>query len=471
MENPIPFGGLLTREAVSTQEMRELWTEGAMLDTWLRVERVVLQEQIALDMIPSGPGVKLLEALDAIQIQPDQVLVRKGEVGHLMVAFLKTLRHLCGESAEHLHVGPTTQDIMDTGMVLQMNPAHDLIQKQSADLCLILCDRAEEYRETVVMGRTHQQPALPTSFGLVLAGWALCVQDHRVRLNEARRRWLIGSLSGGVGTQSAFVELADPLNARELERRMCIQLGLAVPPMDLQERFDRFSEPVTLLAGISSSLAKMAMDLVHGMQVEVDEIAVNLNREEHSSSTMPHKQNPESLEHLAGLASLVQGYAHAMLSVRQTGHRDATRIPVLWTALPGAYLMTSRALANLNKAMDRLVIHPEAMRGNVFNPRLLDQVATERIMIALYRKTGKKMLIHQKLHDLCTMARDQNLSLKTLANQEPDLRSPFTEREWDDLFDISTYLGTAPMQVDDVVKRLRREIFDEEGQANSSLQD
>jgi adenylosuccinate lyase len=372
-----------------------------------------------------------------------------------MVAFLRTVREACGDAAEHLHVGPTTQDILDTGLVLQMSEAASLIREQSLALEEILCRRALEEKDTVMMGRTHEQHALPTTFGLVLASWASEIHDHVERLEQSGPRWQTGSVSGGVGAQNAFVELSDRATACELERRVCRALGLLTPDIQQQSRLDRFGEVTSILASLCASLARMGLQLRTLERPEVAEVATPYGEEACSSSTMPNKRNPEAVERVQGLADLARGYADAMLSLRAADHRDGTRIPVLFTALPGAFLVASRALATVADHVQALQVNPEAMRASLDHPRVFGQAAAERIMLALYRKTGRKHWAHTRLSECSSISQRTRRPLREAIEEAPDLAPLFDAAELDALFDLTTYTGTAAVQVERAVARIR----------------
>ena len=260
MQNLTPFGSLIFRDQVSTAAMRDLWTDRAMIEAWMAVERAIVEAQAELGMIPAAAAVTICEKLTPEVLTVERIVAEQACVRHVMVAFLKAFRELCGPAAEHFHVGPTTQDILDSGLTLQMKQAHGLILAQLADLQDRLCERALQYKDTVVMGRSHQQHAVPTTFGFVLAVWAKEMSDHIARARESEKRWMLGNLSGSVGAQNSFVELSDIPAARRLQRRVCEKLGLGVPSIDLHTRSDRFAEVTTNLASLCNSLSQIGLN-------------------------------------------------------------------------------------------------------------------------------------------------------------------------------------------------------------------
>lgn len=452
----MPYTSLLLQDMVSTPEMREIWTEENMIQKWIDVERAITEAQAELGMIPECAAGEIGARLSLEHLHIDEINRRRETVVHLMVSFLKAFREVCGPAAEHLHVGPTTQDILDTGLTLQIKDAHGLILGQMLDLERHLCDRSMEHRDTIMMGRTHQQHAVPITAGFMLATWASEVADHIDRAEESEKRWQLGVLSGVAGAQNTFVELSDAKTARELERRVCRKLGLREPLIDLHTRTDRFAEVVTNLSQLCSSLGKMAMNITALQRSEVMEVQEPYGERQHSSSTNPNKVNPEASEQVEGLAKLVRGHALAMTDLQMLDNRDGTRLPVEYVSIPSAYMMTSRALATMIRNIQGLVVHTDNMRRNLNHPNVLGQTAAERLMIAFYRKTGLRDKAHTLLHRCSRESTRTGRPFKDVVMETRELGSLFTPDEIEGLFDLTTYTGSASLQAEETVRFLRR---------------
>ncbi len=455
METLIPFRSLLFEEMVSTPAMRAVWSEENTVRRWMDVEAAITRSQARLGLIPGDAARVILDHLDPDGLPVADIRRKKAAHGHLMVAFLKAFRDDCGPAAEHFHVGPTTQDITDTGLVLQIREADDILGRQLVELEETLCDRALAHRDTVMMGRTHQQHAVPLTLGFTLALWAAEVRDHTTRMAEARARWAFASLGGAVGTQSAYVELAGTERTLELELEVCRGLGLARPMIALHSRTDRFVELTSNLAMLCGSLARMGMSIVGLQRSEVAEVEEPFHGDRYGSSTMPNKINPESSEQVAGLASLVRGYALSMHDVVMHDQRDSTRIPVQYTALPGSFMMTARALTTITEVVGGLVVNADRMRANLDHPHVGGQAVAERLMIHLYRKTGKRDWAHTRLHECARRCREQGRPFRDVVTTDRSLAGLISEAELDEIFDPTHYLGTAVRQVEETVRTLR----------------
>lgn len=462
MDRLIPFDSLLFQDLVGTPAMRAVWTGRRTLETWMAVEAAITRVQAELGLIPAWAAAEITRRLTPDHLTPERIREKQATVGHLMVAFLKAFREICGPAAEHFHVGPTTQDILDTGLTLQIDQAHAIVFEEAWRLEDALCAQAECYRQTPVAGRTHQQHAAPLTFGFVLAGWALELHDHLERALEGEARWRVGMVSGAVGTHSAFVELSDLATARLLERRVCEELGLAAPRGDLHRRTDRFAEVAGHLAGLCSHLGRIGLDIRGWQRPEVGEVEEPSGPLQYSSSTMPNKRNPEASEQVEGLATLCRALSLAMQDLQMSEHRDSTRMPVEFTALPLSFLMTARALETTRRTVEGLVVHADAMLENLSHPRVRGQTAGERIMIALYRKTGRRDAAHTRLHACAQRSRAHGIPFRDAILQDPELAPLFDEGELDRLLDLTTYLGSAAQQVDEAVAYVRQSRADQQ---------
>jgi adenylosuccinate lyase len=452
----IPFESSLLRELVSTPRMREVWTEEAMLEQWMKVERALTGAQADLGMIPRAAADEICTALTLERIDRERLARRRESVGHLMVSFIEEFREACGPAAEHFHIGATTQDILDTGLTLQMRDAEEVITAQMLELEEALCDRALEHRDTLLMGRTHQQHAVPLTFGFVLATWAAEVCDQIDRAREARARWLLGAVSGAVGARNAYVELADEASAAKLEEQACALLGLGVPRAALHSRTDRFAEVLANLASLATSLGRFCLDLRAMQRSEVMEVEEPWSPEGQWSSTMPNKRNPEVTEHVDGIAKLVRGLALALGEVEVADTRDGTRLPVEFVSIPLAYALASRALATTTAIISGLIVHSDRMRANLDHPNVGGGAAAERIMIALYRETGEKERARAILGRCCKRADRDRIPLREALLEEPGISDHLEPREIDRLLDLTTYAGSSRAQTEQTVAAVRQ---------------
>jgi len=175
----------------------------------------------------------------------------------------------------------------------------------------------------------------------------------------------------------------------------------------------------------------------------------------YGSSTMPNKLNPEPSEQVDGLAKIVRALASAMQGILMHEQRDSTRMPVQITALPMSYMMTAKALTTVTETMRNLVVHEERMRENLEHPNFLGQAVGERLMIRIYQKTGKRDWAHTVLRECSQTCREEGREFRSVVSEHTELGGLFMQEELDEIFDLTTYTGTAARQTDQTVKALR----------------
>ena len=282
----------------SRPDMKRVWSEENKYDLWLRVELAVCEAWTEEGVIPWEDMVLLRRArhdLDRLQ----EIFQR---TRHDMTAFTRSITERLGPEGRWIHLGLTSSDVLDTALALQMKEAAELLDRDMCALRDVLRDRALEFKETTIMGRTHGVHAEPTTFGLKLALWWAEVERQRERLARATEEIAVGKISGAVGTYATL--------SPALEERVCANLGLAPDPVSSQiVQRDRHAHFLTTLALIAASLEKFATEVRHLQRTEVREVEEPFGEGQTGSSSMPHKRNPELSERVCGLARLVRGHA------------------------------------------------------------------------------------------------------------------------------------------------------------------
>ena len=277
----------------STPEIRAVFDERRMLQLWLDVEAALAAAQADLHLIPREDAEAIaraarVENLDLPAIKRDLVVT-----AHPLVPVVRELARVAGAAGRWVHWGATTQDVIDTGMVLQLKAAHAILRRDLVTLTRELAVLAEKHRDTVMAGRTHAQQALPITFGFKVATWvAECLRQVE-RLDEVAPRLFVGELAGAVGTLAGFGPHGVAVQRRALER-----LGLGVPLIAWHASRDVITEFVTLLALLGGTLARIANEVVQLQRTEIMELEEPFAHGKVGSSTMPHKRNPAHAERM-----------------------------------------------------------------------------------------------------------------------------------------------------------------------------
>ncbi|MDJ0950986.1 MAG: adenylosuccinate lyase [Alphaproteobacteria bacterium] len=441
-----------------TEQMRAVWGETNMVQKWLDVEAAIARAQADLALLPQDTAEAIVRNCSVERLDVQSIYEKKQEVRHLMVSVLQAFAEKCGVHGEQIHLGATTQDILDTGLTLQIREALEIILEELLSLELRLLALAQEHKTTAMMGRTHAQHAAPLTFGFKVAIWASEIFDHIQRLKDCSARLHLLSLSGAVGTNASFVYLFGKEKTDAFRSRVAQYLDLSKPAIDLHQRTDRFVELANVLALIGTTLGRIGFAIRDLQATEVAEVSEPwVAGKNMSSSTMPHKRNPDRSEWLNGLAKLLRANAASLASVEMQHERDATWMAVAYATLPECFLNCAAGTRLARTVLDGLEVSRAHMQRNL---NLTQGLAmSEAVMLGLYEKTGRKLWAHRICYDCALSAQETGRPLKDELLANAEIRNVLSEAEIDALLDPENYLGDCAEQVDAIVARIRAELF------------
>src|SRR6185312_11263430 len=304
--------------------MGRIWSDENKYRCWLTVETAASQTLARFGLVPQA-------AADVIRdrggFTVDRINEIEAEVKHDVIAFTTTVAEHINDpaSSRWLHFGLTSTDVVDTAQALQIREASAIIRSGIEALAATLKKRAQEFKHTPIIGRTHGVHAEPSTFGLKLLLWYSEMQRNLARFDAAAEDLRVGKLSGAVGT---FGHLKP-----EHEEAICADLGLkpvAIATQVLQR--DRHAAYIASLAILCSTLDKIATEVRHLQRTEVREAEEFFSEKQKGSSAMPHKRNPITAEQISGLARVVRGNAQVALEdialwhERDISHSSAERV-------------------------------------------------------------------------------------------------------------------------------------------------
>ena len=428
----------------STAEMREVWSDRAMVQRWLDVEAALARAEARLGIIPEAAAKEIsrkarVELLDLRAMREELDRAR-----HPIMPLIRCFGRVCDpEAAEFIHWGATTQDILDTGLVLQLRSAHAIVTRDLAEIRGLLGTLARRHRDTIQAGRTHGQQALPITFGYKLAVWAAEVDRHAERLVQLGPRVFRGQLAGGAGTLASVAE-----RGLELQALFCEDLGLAVPEIAWHTARDGMAEVVLVYALVGGTLAKVANEIIDLQRTELAEVEEPFHRGKVGSSTMPHKRNPSGCEHVVAAGRLLHAtVAPALQCVVAAHERDKRSGATEQAVLPEAACLLAGMLHATRAILAGLHVYPERMRENV--GRLDGLLVSEAVMLALARHIGRQQA-HEVVYELCMDAVEGRVPLRRLLLEDPRVSRYLTEAEIDAALDPARYTGLAARFVDRV---------------------
>lgn len=432
-----------------------VFSDSACVQGMLDFEAALARAESSAGIIP--PGAAAAIGANCKGELFDQAGLSRGaaRAGNLAIPLVKQLAALVAkkdkEAARFVHWGATSHDAIDTGRILQLRQAFELLTRDLDSLGESLATLAEQHRDTLMAGRTWMQHALPSTLGVKIAGWLDALLRHRERLEETRGRCLVLQFGGAVGTLAALGN-----RGPEIARLLASELKLELPPLPWHSHRDRMVEVGTTLGMCAGTVGKIARDLSLHMQTEEAEIFEPAEEGRGSSSTLPHKRNPVSCAVMLSAALRVPGLVGSLLgSMMQEDERGLGGWHAEWEVLPEIVQLTAGALHHLAAIAPKLEIDAERMKRNL---ELTDGlIYAEAVSMAL----GEKMALeeaHEIVRAACAKALREKRNLRAVLSGDSGIAGHLSSADLDRLFDPRKYLGAAEEYVQRVVAASRSAI-------------
>lgn len=437
---------VLFRDSFGTPQMRAVFDDHELIRKYVEVEVALAKAEARCGVIPQAAAEEIAAKCDADALDFDLLRHETEIVGYPILPLVHQISKQAGASGGFVHWGATTQDIMDTAVVLQVRDGLDLIDADIRALRGVLKDLAKTYRDTPMAGRTHLQQALPVTFGYKCAIWLNMFDRHAERLAQLRPRVLVGEFAGAAGT---LASLGD--KGLEVQKAMMDVLGLGVPASTWHVARDGFAEAVNLLGLITGSLGKIAYDVMLMASNEFGELYEPFVKGRGASSTMPQKRNPISSELMLACAKGVRQQAGLMLDAmvqdleRATGPWHAE-----WIAIPEAFILSAGALHQARFMLSGLIVDEKAMARNLDMTKGL--IVAEAVMMGLAPHIGRQDA-HDVVYDACRVVNEKGGRLADVLNAMPSVSSRLDPQLIERLTDPANYLGAAPTMVDQAIAR------------------
>lgn len=437
----------LYRGIYVTEEMKKVFSDESLLQKWLDSWVALAKAEAEVGLIPKEAAQQIANKANYESI--DMKTIREGIVDttHPLIVQIREFTKVVGGSAgQYIHWGATTQDIMDTAVVLQIKEAQEVLISQLLKFLDKLLNLAQEHKNTVMPGRTHGQHALPVTLGYKIAIWADEIGKHIERLEEGKKRYLLGSLSGAAGTLASIRE--DGLAVQEL---YCENLGLYQPTITWHVQRDGFAEFASIIAMISGTVGKIANEIINLQKSEICEIEEGFKMGQVGSSTMPHKRNPMICEYVVGLTRIVQRNASLGFDAMIQEHeRDMTFWTTEWSYIPQICMLTSGGLEQMQGILERWIVHKDNMERNL--NLLKGLIVSENLMLTLGRYVGRQNA-HDMIYKVSMKAFEENRTLLEVTLEDEEIMSHMNVQEVADHLQPENYIGLCSELVDRVDKK------------------
>ena len=443
------FDSILFRDAFGTPRMREVFSDYALITRYAEVEIALAKAEARCGVIPADAAQEIAKRTNVSGFDFDLLRRETDVVGYPILPLVHQIAKQCGEAGRYVHWGATTQDIMDTAVVLQMRDGLKIIEEDIGVLRGILADLSRRYRDTPMAGRTHLQQALPVTFGYKTAIWLAMFDRHAERLEQLKPRVLVGQFAGAAGT---LASLGD--RGFDVQKALCEELGLGVPVSTWHVARDNFAEVVNFFGLLTGSLGKIALDIMIMASTEFAELYEPFVKGRGASSTMPQKRNPISSELMLAACKGVRQHAGLMLDAmvqdfeRATGPWHAE-----WMAIPESFVLTASALHQAKFALGGLIVDEKKMAENLDISRGL--IVAEAVMMGLAPQMGRQEA-HDVVYDACRIANEKQMTLADALSANPQVFGRIDRATIDRLTSPGNYLGLASEMVDRVLAASRR---------------
>lgn len=432
----------------TARDMREVFCDQGRVQAMLDFEAALARAEARVGLIPPSAVVPIEKACRAdlydFAALGEAIATAGNSAIPLVKALGKQIAATDAEAERYVHLGATSQDVMDSGLVLQLRQALALIENDLTHLADSLATQAQRHAATPLAGRTWLQHATPVTLGMKIAGWLGAVTRSRQRLRELKPRLLVLQFGGASGTLAALGEQALPI-----AQALAEELQLTLPEQPWHTQRDRVVEFGAALGLIAGSLGKLGRDISLLMQTEAAEVFEPSAPGKGGSSTMPHKRNPVGAAVLIGAATRVPGLVSTLFSAMPQEHERSLGLwHAEWETLPDICCLVSGSLQQARLLADGLEVDAKRMGRNLELTQGL--VLAEAVSIVLAQRVGRDSA-HHLLEQCCKRAVAEQRHLRAVLGDEPKVTAELSAAELDHLLNPAQYLGQAQVWVERAV--------------------
>lgn len=426
----------------SRPEMSRIWERRNKYEKWLLIEVFACEAMTKAGLIPKRA---LKNIQQKARFDEDRVDEIEKTTKHDVIAFLTNVAEYVGEDSRYIHLGMTSSDILDTSLAILMKEASQIIINDLKSLLPVIKRRAFEFKDTVIMGRSHGIHAEPTTFGLKLALMYEEMKRGLVRMRRAKEGISYGKISGAVGT---FAQVSP-----KIEEYVCKKCGLKPAPISTQIiQRDRHAEYLCTLALIASSIDKYATEIRHLQRTEVREAEEFFSKGQKGSSAMPHKRNPITSEQLSGLARVIRANSLAAMENIPLWHeRDISHSSVERVIVPDSTILLDYMLFKFTDLIDKLLVYPKNMKINLKKTGGL--IFSQRILLELARKGASREKAYELVQRNAMQSWKRGVEFQRLIKSDKEIKAYLTKQEVDNCFKLDYHLK----HVNTIFKRVFKE--------------
>ncbi|MDR0309555.1 MAG: adenylosuccinate lyase, partial [Candidatus Methanoplasma sp.] len=429
-------------------EMKDIFSEEGRIICQMKVEAALAKAHASMGTISKNDAEEIERTASLDVVKLDRIKEIEKDTSHDLMALVRAMTEQCrGDAGKYVHLGATSNDIVDTAAAIQIKDALKIIQNDVDELLFTFASVAKRERDTLQIGRTHAQFAIPITFGFKIAGYIAEMLRHKERLSDIMPRACAGKMAGAVGTGAALGK-----NFNTIQVLVMQDLSLTYEPAATQVvGRDRYTELVCLLANIATSLERYGTEVRNLQRSEIGEASEPFDIEKQvGSSTMAQKRNPVNSENITGLARVVRGFVIPTFENQVLWHeRDLSNSSAERFTMPHVFILLDEMLVKMNWVFSGLEVHADVMMKNIESSQGL--IMAEPVMMRLTEKGIGRQEAHEIVREASMTAIKKGINLKEALLEMPYIRNIISEKELTSVMDAANYTGGAKEIVDRMV--------------------
>jgi adenylosuccinate lyase len=435
-----------------SQEMRNVFDEERKLEKMLLVEAALAQTLAEFGKIPENYAEEITRKANTKDVKLERVKEIEKETKHDVMALVKALTEVCGNSGKYVHLTATSYDIVDTANALILKDGLEILLKRGKELLSTCLNISERYKSLIMIGRTHGQHAIPITLGFKFANYSNKLGDDLIRIEYDIKNYILGKFSGAVGSYAAqkIYGLGDDLEIKIMEK-----LGIKAAEITTQvvdrESFARILCDISILACTIEQIAKEIRNL---QRTEISELSEPFGEKQVGSSTMAQKRNPINTENICSNVRVIRSCVYpALENIALEHERDLTNSAAERSILPTAFILTDEVLTRMNKILSELVVFPENIKKNLDLSK--GTIMSEAIIMKLVEKGMGRQDAHELLRESSMKSFETNKHLKDILLTKNIIGKYLNKKELEDLFDYNNYIGLSVEKTEKVINKWR----------------
>jgi adenylosuccinate lyase len=435
-----------------SQEMRNVFDEERKLENMLRVEAALAQTLEELGKIPDRCAEEITRKANTKDVKIERVKEIEKETKHDVMALVKALTEVCGESGKYVHLTATSYDIVDTANALLLKDGLEILLKEGKDLLNTCLNISGKYKDLIMIGRTHGQHAIPITLGFKFANYSNKLGEDLIRIEDDMKNNILGKFSGAVGSYAAqtICGLGDELEIKIMEK-------LGIKPADITTQVverESFARIICDIAILACSVEQIAKEIRNLQRTEIGELSEPFGEKQVGSSTMAQKRNPINTENICSNVRVIRSCIYPSLENIALEHeRDLTNSAAERSIIPTVFILADEVLTRMNKILKELVVYPKNIKKNLDLSK--GTIMSEAIITKLVEKGMGRQDAHELLRESSMKAFETDKNLKEILLTKVIVKRYITEKELDELFDYNNYIGLSVEKTEKVINKWR----------------